>query len=110
MVHVSFLSPSLSPSPAMIIGFASRSQTVSEGDAPPGSDFNVLTIDVATERISEIVYIIIFRHLESESTAIVQSNVIQRAPLFDALFGNKDNDPLEETNRIGCHPISSNIS
>ena len=32
------------PSPAMIIGFTSRSQTVSESDAPPGTDFNVLTI------------------------------------------------------------------
>ena len=80
----------------MIIGFTSRSQTVSEGDAPPGSDFNVLTIDVATERISEIVYIIFFRYWESASTAIVQSNIIQRDPLFDALFGNEDNDPLEE--------------
>ena len=79
MVHVSFLSPSLSPSLAMIIGFTSRSQTVSEGDAPPGSDFNVLTIDVATERTTEIVYtLIFFRYLESASTAIVQSNVIQR--------------------------------
>ena len=36
------------PSLAMIIGFTSRSQTVSEGDAPPGSEFNRLTIDVAT--------------------------------------------------------------
>ena len=84
------------PSPVMIIGFTSRSQTVSEGDAPPGSDFNVLTIDVATERTSERTLTIGFRHYESASTAIVQSNVIQRDPLFDALFGNEDNDPLEE--------------
>ena len=81
----------------MIIGFTSRSQTVSESDAPPGSDFNELTIDVATERISERIHVIVFRHLESASTAIVQSNVIQRDPLFDALFSNEDNDPLEES-------------
>ena len=80
----------------MIIGFTTRSQTVSEGDAPPGSDFNRLTIDVATERRSERIHTIVFRHLESASTAIVQSNVIQHDPLFDAVFGNEDNDPLEE--------------
>ena len=57
---------------AMIIGFTSRSQTVSEGDALPGFDFNRLFIDVATERTSERIHTIIFRHLESRSTAIVQ--------------------------------------
>ena len=80
----------------MIIGFTSRSQTVSEGAFLLGYDLNRLTIDVATERISERVHTIIFRHLESASTAIVQSSVIQRDPLFDAIFGNEDNDPLEE--------------
>ena len=80
----------------MIIGFTSRSQTVSEGDAPPGSEFNHLRINVATERTSERIHTIVFRHLERASTAIVQSNVIQRDPLFDALFGQEDNDPLEE--------------
>ena len=80
----------------MIIGFTSRSQTVSEGDAPPGSDFNLLTIAVATERTSERIHTILFRHLESGSTAIVQNYFIQRDPLFDALFGNVDSDPLEE--------------
>ena len=96
-VPISFSSLlSLLPSPAMIIGFTSRSRTVSEGDAPLGSDFNMLTIDVATERTSERFHTIVFRHLESASTAIVQSNVIQRDPFFDAIFGNEDNDPLQE--------------
>ena len=83
----------------MIIGFTSRSQTVSEGDAPPGSDFNNLTIDVATERTSERSHTIAFRHLESASTASVQSrdNNTQRDPLFDVLFSNASNDPLEES-------------
>ena len=80
----------------MVIGFTTRSQTVSEGDAPPGNDFNYLRIDVATERTSERIHTIVFRHLESASTAIVQSNVIQRDPRFDALFGNEDNYPIEE--------------
>ena len=89
---------SLLPSPDMIIGFTTRSQTVSEGDAPPGSDFNFLRIDVATERTSERIHTIIFRHVESSRNTIVQSNnyFVQRDPFFDALFGNEDNDPLEE--------------
>ena len=91
--YLSPLSSSL-PSLAMIIGFTSRSQTISEGES--GFYFTDLDIPVATERTSERLYTIVFRHLESASTAIVQSNVIQRDPLFDALFGNEDNDPLEE--------------
>ena len=91
----------------MIIGFTSRSQTVSEGDAPPRTDFNRLTIGVGTERTSERVHTIVFRHLESASTAIVQSNVIQRDPLFDAIFGNEDNNPLEE--RFPLLPGESDI-
>ena len=92
---------SLLPSPAMIIGFATRSQTISEGDAPPGSDFNHLRIDVATERTSERIHTIVFRYLESASTAIVQSEAITISnprfnPLFDALFGNDLSDPIEE--------------
>ena len=80
------------PSLGMIIGFTSRSQTVSEGDAPPGSDFNVLTIDIATERTSERAYTILFDHsYRNIFTAIVESYVIQHNPLFDALFGNEDN-------------------
>ena len=98
---------SLLPSLAMIIGFTSRSQTVSEGDAPPGSDFNELRIDVATERTSERIHTIVFRHFEIASTAIVQSNVTQRGPLFDAIFGSEDNDPLEE--RFPLQPGESEI-
>ena len=81
----------------MIIGFTTRSQIVSEGDALEGSDYNRLTIGVATERTSERRHTIVFRHLESRSTAIVESNAVaQLNPLFDALFGNEDIDPLEE--------------
>ena len=91
--YLSSLSSSL-PSLAMIIGFTTRSQTISEGES--GFDFTDLIIPVATERISERHYVILFRHSESAGTAIVQSYHIQRDPLFDALFGNEDNDPLEE--------------
>ena len=82
----------------MIIGFTQRSQTVSEGarDNPLGFDFNRLCINVATERTSERVHTIRFRYLESGSTAIVENNIVQRNPQFDALFGNEDNDPIEE--------------
>ena len=113
MNHVPFINMYLSsllsllPSLVMIIGFTTRSRTVSEGDVPLGFDFNMLTIDVETERISERNHTIVFRHLESLSTAIVQSNVIQRNPLFDAIFGNEDNDPIEE--RFPLEPGESDI-
>ena len=115
VIHFPFTSfplPCLLSSLAMTIGFTSRSQTVSEGDAPPGSDFNRLTIDVATERTSERVHTIVFRHLESRSTAIVQSNFIQHDPLFDALFGNDDNHPIEErfTLQPGSDVIPSRVT
>ena len=91
----------------MIIGFTQRSQTVSEGDAPPKSEFFQLSIDVATERTSEREHAIVFRHLENRSTAIVQSNAIQHDPLFDVLFGNVHFDPIEE--RFGLEPERSSI-
>ena len=92
---------------AMIIGFTQRSQTVSEGDAPSKSDFFQLSIDVATERTSERFHTIVFRHLESRSTAIVESNIIQHDPLFDVIFGNEDFDPIEE--RFPLAPGNSSI-
>ena len=76
----------------MVVGFTSRSQTVSEG-----SQVNRLTIDVATARTSEKVFTFVFRYLRSRSTAIVQSYVIQRNLLFDALFSNAEGSYLAET-------------
>ena len=88
------------PSLAMIIGFTSRSQTVSEGDALPASDINLLMIDVATERTSERIHTIIFRHLESASTATVVSMILQGGNfMFDAFFGDEGyegGDPIEQ--------------
>lgn len=80
----------------MIIGFNQRSQTVSEHDPSSGTEFRRITIDVTAERISERSHIIIFRYLESSSTAIVENNLIQRNPSFDALFSNEDSDPIQE--------------
>ena len=94
----------------MIIGFTTRSQTVSEGDAPPGSDFNVLTIDVATERTSERAYTILFYVLDSSSTAIVESYVIQHNPLFDALFSNEEREGYRLEERFTLPPGESEIS
>ena len=74
---------------------------------PFGSYFNRLTIDVATERTSERIHPILFRHLKGRSTAIVESNIIQRDPLFDAVFANEDNDPIEE--RYSLLPGSDHI-
>ena len=55
----------------MIIGFTNRGITVSEGDAPPGSFFFQILIGVHFSRPSEVVHNIIYRHLESASTATV---------------------------------------
>ena len=82
----------------MIIGFTSRSQTVPEGGSPFGYDLNRIMIDVATERTSERIHTILFRHLESASTATVVNRILGQADfLFDALFGNGDTDPIEES-------------
>lgn len=91
----------------MIIGFTQRDQTISEGDVPISSSFVSLFIDVATHITSERTHTMIFRHLESSSTAIVLSNVIQSNPLLDAVFGNENNDPIEE--RVFLLPGESDI-
>lgn len=82
----------------MTIGFTTRSQTVSEGDAPSGVDLFSVIIEVEAERSSERDHTVVLRHLASSSTAIVQSVIFQHEPEFDALFGiqNTEHGPLEE--------------
>ena len=75
----------------MIIGFTNRGITVAEGDAPPGSGFFQILIGVHFLRPSEVVHNIVFRHLESASTATVE---FERMAGVDALFGLEDSDPI----------------
>ena len=81
----------------MIIGFTERSQTVSEEDTLPGEDMNLLPIHVATQSAAEREHPMIFRILEASSSAIVEPLAVQTNPLYDALFGSRDNidDPIE---------------
>lgn len=81
--------------PAMIIGFTERVRTVPEIGVD-GFDLNQLLVAVATLRISERDHLMIFRYLESSSTAIVDPLDISTAN-FDVIFGIRDrpNNPIE---------------
>ena len=81
----------------MIIGFTEGSRTVSERQAPPGFDLFPLPIGVATLRRAERKHPMNFRLQVARSSAIVEPLALQTNPLFDALFGNRDNiyDPIK---------------
>ena len=81
----------------MIIGFTNRGITVSEGDALPGTDTFQILIGVHFSRPSEVVHNIVFRHLESASTATVG---FERMPGVDALFGVVYGDPIVVLRRL----------
>ena len=75
----------------MIIGFTNRGITASEGDALPGTNTFPILIGVHFLRPSEVVHNIVYRHLESTSTATVE---FERMAGVDALFGTVDGDPI----------------
>ena len=82
---------------AMIIGFTQRSRTVSESMALPGFDLFPLPIGVATLRRAERKHPMNFRLQVARSSATVEPLALQTNPLYDALFGNRDNiyDPIK---------------
>lgn len=73
----------------MTIGFTTRSQTVSEGDAPPGDLFQVL-IDIATLRTSEmdlgILFIISRSHGNPAMVTVSSQLQDYSASEYDAIF------------------------
>ncbi|CAI8050963.1 Extracellular matrix protein 3, partial [Geodia barretti] len=79
----------------MIIGFAIKSQTISENEVP-GMDIFPLLIEVGTLRTAEREHRIIFRHKESSSTATVEP--LASYAKYDAIFGTREQpgDPLTE--------------
>ena len=85
-------------SPAMIIGFTQRRQTVSESDAAPGVDTLFLFLGVNSSRISELDYVVQFHVLETGNATVEAFNV-QFQPRFDALFGTTEaaNNPIEDS-------------
>ena len=86
----------------MVIGFTQRMRTVSESDAPEEEDFFTIDIDVATLRPTETEHPMVFRVLESSSTAIVESDYSTN-PLFDVVFGTRDqpDNPIQEEFNLG---------
>ena len=82
----------------MIIGFTTRTVYVPENNAPPGFDVFQLPIEVATERTAEREHLMIFRVLGASSSAIVEPIGQVANPLYDAIFGTRNNtgDPIEE--------------
>ena len=68
----------------MVIGFTSRSQTVSEGDSL-GADVFPITINVAANRISEREHFLLLRYQEVISLATV--GPFSRFGNFDSNFG-----------------------
>ena len=77
----------------MIIGFTQRRQTVSEGENP-GYDFFFVSIDVATLRVSEREYTLLYQVFSSGSATVVSFSFYGSD--FDARFGNVESDPLEQ--------------
>ena len=82
----------------MLIGFTERSRTVSEGMTESGFDVFQLLIEVATLRTDRREHPMIFRILDARSSAIVGPFGTVTNPLYDAVFGARDNvdEPIEE--------------
>ena len=82
----------------MMIGFSTRSQTVSESEAPPGDDEFFRILNVTSLRTSEQGYLTVFRYQETSSTAKVEATNIQFSTDFDARFGTREtaSDPIED--------------
>ena len=81
----------------MIIGFTTRTVYVPEDNASPGLDVWLLPIEVATMRTAEREHPMIFRVQGASSSAIVEPIGGVVDPLYDAIFGSRDNtdDPIE---------------
>ena len=73
----------------MVIGFTSRSQTVSEGDSL-GADLFPITINITANRISERVHLFFLRYQEVTSSATVSSFDGFSDGFSDALFGKRE--------------------
>ena len=81
----------------MIFGFNIRRQTVKE-NAQPGEDIFLLPIPLDTLRTAEREHPMIFRLQEASSSAIVEPIGDVVNPLYDVIFGTRNNigDPIEE--------------
>ena len=82
----------------MVIGFSQRRVTVSEASVEQGVDTFPLTINVTSLRTSEQEYRVLFRVLESSSTANVEALNSVFSTDFDAQFGIRElnGEPIED--------------
>ena len=93
----------------MLIGFTERTQTVSEGETQP-EEFISITVNVITNRISELNYTVYIQYQDVIGRAIVEplsSNDIE----YDALFGERldSNKPIQEIQEIRSGQNSTSI-
>ena len=84
----------------MVIGFSMRELTVYESEADPGHNF-AIGLPVFTQRKAERRHRMVFRVQQSASNATVEPISDIADPLFDALFGARENpddpdDPIQE--------------
>ena len=84
----------------MVIGFSRKEWTVHEREAEPGHTF-AIGLPVITQRKAERRHRMVFRVQQSASNATVEPFSGTADPLFDALFGARDNpddpdDPIQE--------------
>ena len=94
----------------MFIGFTERIQTVSEGEVQP-EEYIPITVNVSTNRISEINYNVYFRYQDVTSSAIVEPLSSNESIEYDALFGERldSNKPIEELQEIRSGQTSTSI-
>ena len=93
----------------MVIGFTQTIRTVPENGGYEGQDIFTISISIATLRISEREQPMIFRLMESASTAVVEPVNDSRNPHFDALFGYRlaIDGPIQEL--FSLEPLEDRI-
>ena len=81
-------------SPAMILGFGERRQTVSEADATSGQEFINRQIFITSLRTSEISHMVGVRSVIRGEPIIEPGDGSIQNPMFDGLFGNRELDTI----------------
>ena len=96
--------------PEMFIGFTKRIQSVSEGEVQP-EEYIPITVNVSTNRMSEINYNVYFQYQDVTSSAIVEPLSSNESIEYDALFGERLdlNEPILELQEIKAGQTSTSI-
>ena len=96
---------------ATFIGFAERSQTVSESEAPSGDDGYYITVRINSAGSERRDYPVRIRVTSPINTTVEGIN-IQFDPLFDVLFGSRLNidDPITYDLNVPTDVYSTSVS